>query len=516
MARRRVVVVGSGAAGLAAALGAAAGDCDVVVLERDDRVGGTTALSGGVAWLPASDAMKAVGLDDSPADACRYLAALDGGEVEPVMSAAFAADAARVAREIERRTPLQWEVLGHWPDYHGEIPGAMSGGRSLWPRTLTLPAHIEARVHHAPDQPRPDPEGKTSGRTGNGDDARNDGLVFRGPVRGRALVGALLAGLDDAGVEVRNGARVTGLCRQDETVTGVAVGDEAVAGRVVLASGGFQHDAGLVAGRMNGTAVAPMGTPGCEGDGLRLALSVGAEVANMAEGWWMPALEVPGEELDGTPYYRPFHSERAYPGAIMVDGSGRRFVNEAQNYGDVGRAMAGRGGPWWLVFDRGCRRHYPVGPIGADDPDPPWMVRADDLGALAGAIGVRARTLTETVARFNDGADGGRDPEFGRGSLPYDLWIGDPSAPHPTLAPLREAPFYAVGVRLGCMGTKGGPRTDDRGRVLRPDESVIAGLYAAGNVAASPFGAATPAGGSTLGPALVFGFRAGEAAACDR
>jgi len=120
------------------------------------------------------------------------------------------------------------------------------------------------------------------------------------------------------------------------------------------------------------------------------------------------------------------------------------------------------------------------------------------------------------VDSFNAGAHRGQDPEFGRGSFPYDLWIGDSEAPHPTLAPLGQAPFYALQVHLGCMGTKGGPRTDDRGRVLGVDGARVAGLYAAGNVAASPFGIATPAGGGTLGPAVVFGFRAGEAAACDR
>ena len=120
------------------------------------------------------------------------------------------------------------------------------------------------------------------------------------------------------------------------------------------------------------------------------------------------------------------------------------------------------------------------------------------------------------MTRFNAGAAAGTDPDFGRGTFPYDRWIGDPSAPHPTLAPLCEAPFYAVEVHLGCMGTKGGPRTDDRGRVLSASHAPVAGLYAAGNAAASPFGTATAAGGATLGPALVFGFRAGEAAAGDR
>jgi 3-oxosteroid 1-dehydrogenase len=182
----------------------------------------------------------------------------------------------------------------------------------------------------------------------------------------------------------------------------------------------------------------------------------------------------------------------------------------------VGRAMGHGGAPWWLVFDAACRGRYPVGPLRPDDPDPSWLVRAGTLEALAGAMGVAAEALVATVAAFNEGAGGGADPGFGRGSLPYDVWIGDPSAPHPTLAPLAQAPFFAVAVHLGCMGTKGGPTTDDHGRVLSVGGGVVPGLYAAGNVAANPFGTATPAGGATLGPAIVFGYRAGEAAACDR
>ncbi len=516
-----VVVVGSGAAGLAAALAASGAGADVLVVERAPSIGGTTAMSGGVVWMPAHGRTGRSGADrdsadhesaghDSSDDALAYLAAAATGDVDVDLVRAFVSDARRVADEIELRTPIQWEVLEHWPDYRGELPGARSG-RSLWPRSMRLSADVERRVQAAFDQPSP--------TTTDPDAPANDGVVLRGHVRGRALVGGLLSALVDAGVEIRTGERATELVVEDDEVVGVVVDGRPERGRVVVASGGFQHDAALVGEFLPGSPIAPMGPGGCGGDGLRMTMAVDSAVGNTAEGWWMPAVHVPGEEIDGVAHYRPLHSERAQPGAIMVDRAGRRFVDEAQNYGDVGRAMraaaGGMAAPCWLVFDAGYRRRYPVGPLEPGSPDPAWLTRAADLGALATVLGIEPGTLVDTVTRFNAGAARGKDPDFGRGSFPYDRWIGDPSAPHPTLAPLCEAPFYALAVHLGCMGTKGGPRTDDRGRVLSSRRAAVTGLYAAGNAAASPFGSATAAGGATLGPALVFGFRAGEAAAGD-
>jgi 3-oxosteroid 1-dehydrogenase len=242
-------------------------------------------------------------------------------------------------------------------------------------------------------------------------------------------------------------------------------------------------------------------------------------LGNMTEGWWMPALHVPDEELDGQPLWRTLHSERAQSRSLLVDRAGRRFVDEAQNYCDVGRAMfrfdaarhAWTASLSWLVFDAGYRARHTIGPLRPGDPDPPWLKSAPSLEKLAVAIGTSATELVATVERFNDGARHGVDPDFARGSLPYDLWIGEGE----TLGPVDQPPFYAAEVRLGCLGTKGGPRTDDRGRVLRADGSAVWGLYAAGNAMANPFGTATAGGGATIGPALVFGTRAGEAAAHD-
>lgn len=508
-----MVVVGSGAAGLAAALAAAHGGARVTLLERAARLGGTTAISGGVAWIPANDLGRAAGLDDHPDEALRYLRALGQGDFDERRARAFVADAARVARVVEQRTPLRWALLDDWPDYRPELPGGRLGGRSIWPAPLTVDGDLAARLQPTPERRGPPP------RAG---DRLTDAVVLRGPVRGQALVAGLLAGVLDAGVDVRTRARARGLVHDASGgVRGVVVDGEELTGAVVLATGGFQHDPALVRAFLPVPAVAPMGTPGCDGDGLRLALGAGAALANMTDAWWMPAMHVPGEDLDGAPFHRPLHHERAQPGSLMVDRNGRRFVDEAQNYCDAGRAMlrfdAGTyrwpAAPCWLVFDRAYRERTPLGPLAPGGEDPPWLHRAQSLTHLAAAIDLPPESLEATVAAFNEHARAGRDPQFGRGAHAYDRWIGDAQAPHPNLAPLCTPPYYAVEVLLGCMGTKGGPRTDEHGQVLRDDGTPIAGLYAAGNAAACPFGIGTPGGGGTIGPALVFGTRAGEAAA---
>ncbi len=500
---RTVLVVGSGAAGLAAAVAAAREGADVLVLEADRLLGGTTAISGGVVWAPANP--WATG--DTPASALAYLRRLATGDVDDRLMDVFCHDAARVVAELAEHTPLEWQGLPAWPDYHSELPDGRPGGRSIWPRPLAVPADVAGRLRRPLEHTDHVLEAPA-----------DDGVVLRGPVRGHTLVAGLVLALLAMGVELRTGARVSHLVRAGDRVTGATVDGEEVRGPVILATGGFQFDRRLTATYLPAAGVVPLGTPGCVGDGLRMALAAGADLGNMTEAWWMPALHVPGETIDGEPFYRSLHSERAQPGAVLVDQDGRRFVDEAQNYGDVGRAMfrfdaAGHrwpAAPSWLVFDAAYRERFPVGPLPPGQPDPPWLLAAPTLAALAEEAGLPPAALQATIARFNEGAAAGRDPDFGRGERPYDRWIGgDP------LAPVERPPFHAVRVDAGCLGTKGGPRTDDRGRVLRPDGTRIPGLYAAGNVAASPFGTATAGGGATIGPALVFGYRAGEAAVED-
>lgn len=508
-----VVVVGSGAAALAAALAAARNGAQVTVLERAPHLGGTTAISGGVAWLPCSRVALDAGVDDSPAAALEYLRALGRGDFDDELTTTFVDDAARVAQVIEDHSPLSWRLLPDWPDYQAQLPGGRTGGRSIWPAPLTVEPELAARIQPTPEVPLdPVPDG---GRV-------TDALVLRGPVRGRVLVAGLLAALDALGVDVRTHARVDALVRDASGgVRGVRLGSLEVPGTVVLGTGGYQHDPALVRTFLPIPEIAPMGPPGCAGDAVRFARSVDAALGNMADAWWMPAIRVPGEEIDGAPFFRPLHHERAQPGSIMVDRGGRRFVDEAQNYTDTGRAMlrfdAGTytwpAAPCWLVFDGAYRERSTIGPLAPGDPDPEWLHRAGDLTSLAARLGLPAGALEATVERFNAHAQAGVDTEFGRGTHPYDRWIGDPDAPDPNLAPLEVPPFYAVEVLAGCLGTKGGPRTDADGRVLRDDGAPVPGLFAAGNAAANPFGIGSPGGGGTIGPALVFGTRAGEAAA---
>jgi 3-oxosteroid 1-dehydrogenase len=504
-----VVVVGSGAAGLAAALAAADAGADVVVLESAASVGGTTALSGGVVWAPGHPYRDD---RDDIADAMEYLDAVACGDADRSLLSTFVEDAGRVVGLLQESTPLRWEVLQDWPDYHSEFCGGRAGGRSIWPARLTLPHDLGTRVQ------RPAEPGVAPSPVGHEPDKE---MLFRGPARGQALIGALLAGLEQRKVEVRTSVGAEALVYEDGEVQGVVTGHERLHGRVVLATGGFQHDPALRATFLPAAAVVPLGTRGCAGDGLRMAMGVGASLGNMTEGWWMPAIAVPGEELDGVQHYRPLHTERAQPGAILVDRAGQRFVDEAQNYGDVGRAMqrfdpstySFPAAPCWIVFDARYRARYPFGPLMPGDPDPTWLRRADDLESLGEQLEIPAGALAASVGRFNDGARHGEDPDFGRGTRHYERWIGDLEAPDPTLACISDPPFYAAEVHLGCLGTKGGPRTDSRARVVRLDGDPVAGLFAAGNAAASPFGIATPAGGCTIGPALVFGTRAGETAA---
>jgi succinate dehydrogenase/fumarate reductase flavoprotein subunit len=516
----RVIVVGTGAAGLAAALSATAAGASVTVLERGDGLGGTTAYSAGTSWLPGNHLLDRDVRRDAAA-ALVYLRGLGRGDADPTMMRCFTQDAGRVARALEASSALRWRALAY-PDYHTERVGATTAGRSLEPRPFAADPSLRALVRRVPFVRTPSPA--TTDPAADSADAiqlRREAERTNGTLTGgRALVGALWAGVRDSGAVLQLRTRARELVVERGRVIGVRTPTGVLLGRVVLATGGYERDAGLVSTFLGAPSVVGLGAPECEGDGLKMALGVGARLGNMSEAWWCPGFQVPGEVFAGGAVVRISVTERARPGSLCIDSAGRRFADESQDYSSFGRSMRafdpGVAGyprsPSWLVFDAGYRAAFNLGPLTPECPDPPWLMRASDVAGLAAHMDVSVAALEATVADFNAAATAGVDVKMRRGTRAYGRFIAGGT----TLGPVRSPPFFAVPLSCGCLGTNGGPRTDACGRVLSVrDGRPLPGLYAAGNVSASAFGAAYPGAGGTIGPALVFGFRAGESAAAD-
>jgi 3-oxosteroid 1-dehydrogenase len=520
-----VVVVGSGGAGLMSAAVAADVGLSVVVLERAPVLGGTTAVSGGMLWVPNNCLMAAAGVDDSPDDALRYLDLVTEGTVARERLAHYVKSAPEMVRWLLDRTAVRLFPIGR-PDYHSAWPGARTTGRCLdnapFP-TANRPGLL-ARIRRGPQFPPLTYQERHLARF-DGPDPRvlaqrlADGVL----TVGAALVAGLVAACDDRGVRFVTGARATEILRDDRRVIGVRTEDgrEFPAGDgVILATGGFEWNPELSQAFLGDVPVLPASPPGNEGDGLRMALSVGAAVERMSQAWWVPALRGVPERYDGAPLTRHLVGERCLPGSIMVDRHGRRFVNEAVNYHDITRALFNFDPvrhepahlPVWLVFDEKYRTRYQVGPASPREPAPDWYTSARSPADLATAIGVDPAELTRTVERFSAHARAGTDPDFGRGDTAHDRYYGDPRwGGNPCLGELVTPPFHAVPVTVGALGTKGGPVTDSTGSVLGHDGTTIPGLYACGNVAAGVMGPGYPGSGGTLGPALTAGYAIGTA-----
>ncbi|HEY0595116.1 FAD-binding protein, partial [Sphingopyxis sp.] len=342
---------------------------------------------------------------------------------------------------------------------------------------------------------------------------------------GNALVGRLKLSIDKKRVPIWLNAPMTSLLNGKGGVTGAVIERDGkrieVRARkgVVLASGGFDHDAALRAKYSPQPASADWsaGVPSNMGDGLKAGMAAGAATGLMDSAWWGPGFMLEGEDRA-----RIMFVERALPSSIIVNQAGQRYMNEAASYHVAGGEMHRRNReeaptvPSWFVFDARYRSKYMLGPMIAGKPSADSRIpqpmrkilkKADTVEGLAGQIGVDPKAFAATVARFNESAVRGEDPDFGRGQSAYDRHYGDASvAPNPTLAPIERGPFYAIAIYPCDLGTNGGLMTDEKARVLGEDGKPIAGLYAVGNVSAAAMGRTYPGAGATLGPAMTFGW----------
>lgn len=555
-----LVVVGSGAGGLAAALTAATHGLHVVVLEKTPWFGGTTALSEGMIWVPGGPGARERGIADDVARALDYLDAAVPGAAHCPRARAYCANAAAMLAFIEAQTAVRYELASASLDYYDALPGAAIGVRAYRPRVMDgreLPRALFAALRpplattvafrgmmlsgvdyaHVLAMRRSAASAAHVARLG----LRYARDRLRGYPRGtrlangNALVAGLLQALQARGVALHARAAVTELLIERGAVHGVraTLAGEAVVVRahrgVVLATGGFPGNRDLqrryFAHCAHGVPHLSLAPATNTGDGLALADQAGARrverLANPAA--WTPASNVP--QADGSFVPFPHYVDRAKPGIIVVDAHGRRFCNEAAPYVRfvpelVNAAMRTRAGHVWLVCDHAALRRYGLGAV----PPAPgrvsrwiargYLLRAHTLERLAAAIGAPPRELERTVAEHGADAARGVDSRFGRGAARFDRAYGDANhRPNPCLGPLATPPYYAMKLYAGDIGTFVGVDVDGAARVLDRTGAAIPGLYAAGNDVASPTGGDYPAAGVTVGAALTFGWLAGRTAA---
>lgn len=521
-----VVVVGSGAAGMMAALRSVIGGAKVTVLEVSDLFGGTSATSGGGMWLPRNRLSREAGVQDSREAVKTYLSYLTSGVTAESVIDRYIDTAPTIIDFIEEHTALRFYADVERPDVKSAFPGGAQFGRLVAPKLYELKrlGDLRPRLRQPDWERRTTKQGRAAGggmeavtqqemqgfeESGNRDgwielsrQRVRDGIV----PRGCALIASMLEVVAAHGANLVTEARARELVVDDGRVTGVVaeVGGErrtfSAGSGVVLAAGGFEWNKELWSGLVRVPGALPLSPPYNRGDALLMAQRIGARLALLDQVWWASN---GGEQ----------------PGQMAVNRAGRRFCNESLGY-DYGKALQ-YFDPHTYQFANLPAYTISNRPLLLSDTDMDNLGKqvanvdaasAPTLRELAGIIGVDADNLEATVAEFDRNAVVGKDPLFHRGESAWDRWRKlDRTLANPCLAPLgTEGPFYAQRVVPRLFGTKGGPVIDDHARIVDWDGNPIPGLYGAGNSVASPFGLAYPGGGGSLGPGVTFGFAAGE------
>mgnify|MGYP000451072362 CR=1 FL=1 len=547
-----VIVVGSGAGAMTAAIFAADQGNSVLMVEKSDKYGGTSAISGGGIWIPNNDEFKALGGDDSYEKALTYIKASSEGSVEESRIRAYLDNAPKMIRELQANSRVKYAVADKYPDYYPHLEGSLAGGRTMDPELFDTTGLGDEMDHQQPASGNTLLMGKMAwtARQAHKAVAKERGWMlmiiglmlrykfdFKARKKGRrdsraglgaSLVASLRHSLSDRHVPLWRNTEFTDFVMDENRVVGIKVkrdGKEITlsANRgVIMGSGGFEQNQTLREKYLPAPSQQRWSaTPaGCNtGAGLEAGLRIGAATDLLDWCWWAPTLNVPKE-----PSARGLFAERAFPGAIVVDGLGKRFFNEAAPYLEFGDAMyknnqatGGKSVPAWVVFDSHFRHEYAMGPLmpGKIMPDSrapkAWRddvyFKADTLEALAAIIEVDAQGLVETTEKMNRYAATGIDEDFQRGGNVFDRYYGDSHVkPNPCLAPIAKGPFYAMKINPGDIGTKGGLLTNDAAQVVTPTGDAIEGLYAIGNCSSSVMGTSYPGAGSTIGPAMTFGY----------
>ena len=525
-----VVVLGSGAAALAAAVSASGHGAETIgVFEKATVLGGTSAMSGGMIWIPGNHHMENQQLNDSRQMALEYLNSLSHDRMRTDLLEAYVDVGPVMVQWFENNSEVIFEIVENFPDYHPENPGGnQTGGRSLecplfpfdelgeWANQISQSRQMSPFLLM---------NETTLGR-GPLDTAPKEVLKLRSEKNlrgcGQALIGRLVKSCLDRQIVIETEHQADELIIEQNNLRGVRFNTpsgirDVETQSVIIATGGFEWNKSLVNNFVRGPLQRPVSIETNTGDGLKMAMRAGAALGNMQEAWWVPVIDITNDEGTTIPWM--VNRERVNPRCIMVNRNGKRFANEASNYNAFGAAFHQldpgtfeyRNIPAWMIFDQEYLVRYGLCRFRGEGQIPDWLTSASTLAELADLIGCDGLGLEETVECWNAQAADLDDGDFHRGKSVNDIHWGDGTKTiAATLGPINKPPYYAVEVRPGALGTKGGPLTNANAQVLDVDGEVIKGLYAAGNAMASAMGMAYGGAGGTLGPCMVFGFIAGK------
>ncbi|MDQ0157584.1 FAD-dependent oxidoreductase [Robertmurraya andreesenii] len=526
-----VIVLGTGGAALTAAVAASENGANVLVLEKTHQIGGTTAFSGGVPWIPLNHYMKEAGFEDNREDAINYIKRLALGRADDHMIETFVDKGHEVIRFLHDHTPVKFVMPKSYPEYYARMDEALKHGtRSLDPAPYDLNEIGEwgPLVRQNPLFP---PLTLEEGGAVGGIDFQVVAERMQNNIvtMGRSLIASLFKACLDRGVEtlietagkeliINEDGQVVGLIA--ETKVGEVLRIAARKG-VVLASGGFEWNKQLVRAFLKAEFTHPVTPPGNEGDALMMAMKAGAALENMSEAWWYPAMVDPTFEYEDN-VMAQLGSGRMGPNSIVVNKYGRRFVHEGTTYNDMPRSFFNydpvkiefpNEAPVWMIFDQQLKDSQLIVTMTPGDPAPEWVDQADSIRELAEKIGVDPDGLEDEVRKWNEYCEQGVDPDFHRGTIQFEALTNGGGSPANNLGKIEKCPFYALPIYLGALGTNGGPKINENGQVVNFRGEPIKGLYAAGNASGNPLGPIYPSAGGTIGPAMVFGFLAGQHAA---